>query len=85
MLVKRHRDARWKFAREHKEKEKSYWETVLYGQTNPKLSCLDVILDVWREDGCAFKTKHTILTVKSVVAASWSRDVFLQMVLATYQ
>ena len=30
LLLKRHRDARLKFARQHKEKENSFWERVLW-------------------------------------------------------
>ena len=30
LLLKRHRDARLKFARQHKEKENSFWEKVLW-------------------------------------------------------
>ena len=45
LLLKRHRDARLKFVRQHKEKENSFLEEY-YGQMKLKLSCLVIIIEI---------------------------------------
>ena len=57
-LLKWHRDASLKFVIQHKEKEKSFWET--------KIELLDHNFQnhVWRKDGEAYSPKNTVPTVK---------------------
>ena len=63
-LLKRHRDARLKFVREHKDKEKSYWERVLWTvKTMIELLGRNSRNHVCRKDGDASKPKNTVPTV----------------------
>ena len=45
LLLKRHRGARLKFLRQHKEKEDSFRKEY-YGQMKPKLSCLIIFIEI---------------------------------------
>ena len=63
--MKRHRDARLKFIRQHKEKENSFWERVLCtDQTKIKLFGHNYQNPVWRKDSEGFSPKNTVPTVK---------------------
>ena len=88
LIVKRHRDVRLEFVREHKDIEKSYWGKVLWtDESKIELFGRNSRNHILWEDGHAFKPKKTIQTVTfgGGNAALWSGDVFLQMLLATYQ
>ena len=63
--MKRHRDARLKFVTEHKDKEYSYWEKVLWtDETKIELFGHNSRNHVWRKDGEVYSPKNTIPTVK---------------------
>ena len=63
LLLKRGRDARLKFARQHKEKENSFWERVLWtDETKIKLLGHNYRNHVWKKDG--YSPKNTVPTVK---------------------
>ena len=65
LLLKRHRDARLKFVRQHKEKENSFWESVLWiDETKILLFGHNYRNHVWRKDGEAYSPKNTVQTVK---------------------
>ena len=58
LLVKRHRDAWLEFVREHKDKEKSYWDRVLCtDESKIELFVRNYQNHVWREDGHASNQK----------------------------
>lgn len=65
LLLKRHRDARLKFVTEHKDKENSYWERVLWtDESKIELFGCNSLNHVWRKDSEAYAPKNTILIVK---------------------
>ena len=65
LLLKRHRDARLKFTKEHKEKECTFWEKVLWtDETKLELFGHNYRNHVWRKDGEAYLPKNTVPTVK---------------------
>ncbi|KAF2362667.1 Transposase Tc1-like [Trinorchestia longiramus] len=65
LLLKRNRDARLEFVREHNEKEKSCWERVLRtDESKIELFGHNSLNYVWRKDGEAFNPKNTIPTIK---------------------
>ena len=65
LLLKRHRDARLKFVRQHKEKENSFSERVLWtDEIKIELFCHDDRNLVWRKDDKAYSPKNTVPTVK---------------------
>lgn len=65
LLLKRHRDARLKFVREHKDKEYSFWEKVLWtDETKIELFGHNYRNHVCRKDGEAYLPKNTLPTVK---------------------
>ena len=63
--MKRHRDARLEFVREHKEKENLFWERVLWTDET-KIELFGHIYRnyEWRKDGEAYSPKNTVPTVK---------------------
>ena len=64
-LLKRHRDARLKFVRQHKENENSFWERVLWtDETEIELFGHNYRNYVWRKDGEANSPKNTVSTAK---------------------
>ena len=65
-LLKRHGDARLKFVRQHKEKENSFWERVLWtDKTKIGLFGHNYRNHVWRrKDGEAYSPKNTVPIVK---------------------
>ena len=64
LLLKRHRDSRLKFVRQHKEKENSFWEKVLWTvETKIELFGHNYRNHVWRKDGEAYSPKNTVPTV----------------------
>ena len=64
LLLKWHRDERLKFIRQHKEKENSFWERVLWiDETKIELFGHNHRNYVWRKDG-AYSPKNTVSTVK---------------------
>ena len=63
--MKQHRDARLKFARQHKEKENSFWKCVLWtDETKIELFGHNYRNHVWRKDSKAYSPKNTVPTVK---------------------
>lgn len=65
LLMKRHRDARLKFAKEHKDKECAFWEKVLWtDESKIELFGHNYRHHVWRKDGEAYLPKNTVPTVK---------------------
>ena len=66
LLLKRHRDARLKFVRQHKEKENSFWERVLWrDETKIELFGHNYRNHVWRrKDGKAYSPKNIVPTVE---------------------
>ena len=65
LLLKRHKDPRLKFIRQHKEKENSLWERVVWtDETKFQLFGHNNRNHVWRKDGKAYLPKNTVLTVK---------------------
>ena len=65
LLLKRHRDARLKFVRQHKEKENSFWTRVLWtDETKIELFGHNYQNHVWRKDSEAYSPKNSIPTVK---------------------
>ena len=65
LLLKRHGDARLKFIRQHKEKENSFWERVLWtDEIKIELFGDNYRNHVWRKDGEAYSPKNTIPSVK---------------------
>ena len=65
LLLKRQRDARLKFVRQHKEKENSFWERVLRtDETKIELFSHYYRNPVWRKDGEACSPKNTVPIVK---------------------
>lgn len=65
LLMKRHRDARLKFVKEHKDKEYSFWEKVLWtDESKIELFGHNYRHKVWRKDGEAYLPKNTVPTVK---------------------
>ena len=64
-LLKQHRDARLKFVRQHKERENSFWQRVLWTyKTKFELFGHNYRNHVWRKDGEAYSPKNTVRTVK---------------------
>ena len=62
---KQHRDTRLKFLRQHKEKENSFWEIVLWtDETTIELLGHNYRNHVWRKDGEAYSPKNTVSAVK---------------------
>ena len=62
LLLKRHRDARLKFVRQHKEKENSFWERVLWiDETKIELFRHNYRNHVWRKDSEAYSPKNTTI------------------------
>ena len=60
LLLKRNKDARLKFIHECKDKEKLYWEKVLWmDKTKIDLFGCNSKNHVWRKDGKAFKAKNS--------------------------
>ena len=54
-----------KFVRQHKEKENSFWERVLWkDEIKNELFGYNYINHVWRKDGEAYSRKNTVPTVK---------------------
>ena len=65
LLLKWHRDARLKFVRQHKEKENSFWERVLWtDETKFELFGHNYWNHVWRKDAKAYSSKNMVPTVK---------------------
>ena len=65
LLFKRHRDTRLKFVRQHKEKENSFWQRVLWtDETKIELFRHNYRNDVWRKDGEVYSLKNMVSTVK---------------------
>ena len=65
LLQKRHCEARLKYARKHKDKDRGFWQSVLWSdETKMELFGHNDQQYVWREKGEAFKPKNTIPTVK---------------------
>ena len=65
LLLKRHRDARLKFIRPHKEKKNSFLERVLWtDETKIELFGHNYRNHVWRKYGEAYSPKKTVPTVK---------------------
>ena len=65
LLLKRHRDARLKFIRQHKENENSFWERVLWtDESKIELFGHNYRNHVQRKDGEAYAPKNTVPTVK---------------------
>lgn len=65
LLMKRHRDARLKFVKEHKDKDYAFWEKVLWtDETKIELFGRNYRHHVWRKDGEAYLPKNTVPTVK---------------------
>ena len=65
LLLKRLRDAKLKFERQHKEKKNSFWERVLWtDETKIELFGHNYQNHVWRKDGEAYSPKNTVPTVK---------------------
>ena len=65
LLLKQHRDARLKFIRQHKEKENSFWERVLWtDETKIVLFGYNYQNHVWRKDGEAYLWKNMVPTIK---------------------
>ena len=63
LLLKRHRDASLKFVKQHKKKENSFWERILW-RDDPKTELFGHYYrnHVWRKDGEAYSPKNTLLT-----------------------
>ena len=65
LLLKRHRNARLKFARQLKEKENSFRERVLWiDETKIELFGHNYWNHGWRKDGETYSPKNTVPTVK---------------------
>lgn len=65
LLQKRHCHARLKYARMHKDKDKGFWQSILWSdETKIELFGHNDQQFVWREKGEAFNPKNTIPTVK---------------------
>ena len=65
LLLKRYRDARLKFVRQHKEKENSFWERILWtDESKIELFGHNYRNHVWRKDGEAYSPKNMVPTVK---------------------
>ena len=65
LLLKRHKDAKLKFVRQHKENEKSFCERVLWtDETKIDLFGHSYRNLVWKNDGEAYSPKNTVPTVK---------------------
>ena len=65
LQLKRHWGARLKFVRQHKEKENTFWERVLWtDETKIELFGHNHRNYVWRKDGEAYSPKNTVPTVK---------------------
>ena len=65
LLLKRNRDARLKFVRQHKEKDNSFWERVLVtDETKIELFGHNYRNHVCRKDGKAYSPKNMEPTVK---------------------
>lgn len=65
LLLKWHRDARLKFATEHKDKENYYWERVLWtDKSKIELFRRNFLNHVWRKEGEAYAPKNNIPTLK---------------------
>ena len=63
--MKRHRDARLRFVKEHKDKEISFWKEILRAdETKIELFGHNNRNHVWRKDGEAYLPKYTVPTVK---------------------
>ena len=63
LLLEQHRDVRLKFVRQHKDKEKSFWERVLWtDETNIEFSGHNYRNHMWRKDGEAYSPKNTVPT-----------------------
>ena len=65
LLMKQHSDARKKIIRQHKEKENSFSESLLWtDETKIELIGPNYRNHMWRTDGKAYSPKNTIPTVK---------------------
>ena len=65
LQLKRRRDAKLKFVRQHKEKENSFWERVVWtDETKIELFGHNYQNYVWRKDGEAYSPKNTVPTAK---------------------
>ena len=63
--MKRHWDPGLKFVRQHKEKENSFWERVLWtAETKIELFGHNYRYHVWRKDGEAYSPKKKVQTLK---------------------
>ena len=61
LILKRHRNSRLKFVRQHKEKENSYWEKELWtDETKIEFFGHNYRNHVWRKDGEAYFPKNTV-------------------------
>ena len=61
LLLKRHWDARLKFVRQHKEKENSFWERVLWTDaTKIELFGHNYRNHMWRKDSEAYSPKYQL-------------------------
>ena len=64
LLQQRHRKARLKFARDHQDKDLTFWKHVLWSETKIELFGHNHQRCVWRKEGEAFHRNKTIPTVK---------------------
>ena len=65
LLTHRHRKARLAFAREHRDKDQSFWSSVLWSdETKMELFGHRDVSFIWRKKGEAFNPKNTVPTVK---------------------
>ena len=70
LLLKRYRNARLKFVRQHKEKENSFWKRVLWTDENKiELFGHNCRNNVWRKDGEAYIYQRTRYQLSNLAGA----------------